>query len=123
MDAVLSEGARRVKPDGLLITDHDPQLSAWDCKGLAARHGFHKTGSQQWWGLKTEVRHCLGDGVTREFFLRSLEPLGFEVEVHAHNHQVGSDALEGIVGPAHWTYRLGNLLSGGTRTQPPPLCL
>lgn len=63
MAAVLREGARLVKPHGLLVTDHDPQLTAWDYKGLAklmwdARlwvyraigHGFHKTGSQQSWG-------------------------------------------------------------------------
>ncbi len=34
MKAVLQEGARLVKPNGLLITDHDPQLTAWDYKGL-----------------------------------------------------------------------------------------
>src|ERR1700712_1774451 len=33
MEAVLIEAARAVKPGGLLVTDHDPQLSAWDFKG------------------------------------------------------------------------------------------
>jgi SAM-dependent methyltransferase len=125
MDAVLREGARLVKPNGLLITDHDPQLTAWDYKGLAkllwdarlwvyraTRHGFHKTGSQQSWGLRTEVHHQPGDGVTKEFFQHTLEPLGFEVSVHPHNHQIGADALKGQVGPAQWKYRMGNVLSG-----------
>jgi len=125
MDAVLREGARLVKADGVLITDHDPQLTAWDYKGLArflwdarlwvyrmTRHGFHKSGSQQSWGLRTEVHHRPGDGVTKEFFERTLEPLGFEVAVYPHNHQVGADALRGDVGPAQWKYRMGNVLSG-----------
>lgn len=125
MHAVLREGARLVKPGGLLITDHDPQLTAWDYKGLAkfmwdarlwvyrvTRHGFHKTGSQQSWGLRTEIHHRPGDGVTREFFTSTLAPLGFDVRVHAHNHQIGADALRGQVGPAHWKYRMGNALSG-----------
>jgi ubiquinone/menaquinone biosynthesis C-methylase UbiE len=131
MEAVLREAARLVKPNGLLITDHDPQLTAWDYKGLAkllwnariwvyraTRHGFHKTGSQQSWGLKTEVHHCPGDGVTKEFFENTLAPLGFDVDVHPHNHQVGADALEGVVGPAQWKYRLGNLLSGRDPSAP-----
>jgi ubiquinone/menaquinone biosynthesis C-methylase UbiE len=125
MQAVLREAARLVKPNGLLITDHDPQLTAWDYKGVARllwnarlgiyrliRHGFHKTGNQQSWGLKTELHHRPGDGVTREFFTATLEPLGFEVAVHPHNHQVGAAALHGDVGPAQWKYRIGNLLSG-----------
>lgn len=125
MAAVLREGARLVKPGGLLITDHDPQLSAWDYKGLAkwmwdarlwvyraTRHGFHKTGSQQSWGLRTEVHHRPGDGVTPDFFRHTLEPLGFEVRVYPHNHQIGAQALTGNVGPAQWKYRMGNRLSG-----------
>ncbi|SOD28133.1 Methyltransferase domain-containing protein [Variovorax sp. YR752] len=125
MKAVLQEGARLVKPNGLLITDHDPQLTAWDYKGLArlmwdARlwvyratgHGFHKTDSQQLWGLRTEVHHRPGDGVTKELFESTLEPLGFEVRVHPHNHQIGAQALAGDVGPAQWKYRMGNVLSG-----------
>ena len=125
MEAVLREGARLVKPNGLLITDHDPQLTAWDYKGVAKllwnarlwiyrviRHGFHKSGNQQSWGLKTEVHHRPGDGVTREFFRSTLEPMGFKVDVYAHNHQIGAEAFSGNVGPAQWKYRLGNMLSG-----------
>lgn len=131
MAAVLREGARLVKPDGLLITDHDPQLSAWDFKGLArwlwnARlwvyrltgHSFHKSGSQQAWGLRTEIHHRPGDGVTPDFYTRTLAPLGFDVQVHAHNHQVGADALRGVVGPSQWKYRLGHLLSGRNPAAP-----
>ena len=37
MDRVLMECARLVKPGGVMVIDHDPQLSAWDYKllGLA----------------------------------------------------------------------------------------
>jgi SAM-dependent methyltransferase len=125
MAAVLREGARLVKPNGVLVTDHDPQRSAWDYKGLAklmwdarlwvyraTRHGFHKTGSQQSCGLATEVHHQPGDGVTQEFFRSTLEPLDFDVRVYAHNHQIGAEALSGVVGPAQLKYRIGNVLSG-----------
>jgi ubiquinone/menaquinone biosynthesis C-methylase UbiE len=33
MSAVLKEAARLVAPGGLLVTDHDPQQSAWNLKG------------------------------------------------------------------------------------------
>lgn len=125
MQAVLREGARLVKPGGLLVTDHDPQLAAWDYKGLArllwnARlwvyrvlgRGFHRSGSQQSWRLRSEVRHRPGDGVTKEFFESTLAPLGFEVRVHPHNHRIGARALDGEAGPVHWKYRMGNRLSG-----------
>jgi len=131
MKLVLQEAARLVKPGGLLITDHDPQLTAWDYKGLARvlwdlrlwvyramGHGFHKSGSQQSWGLRTEAHHRPGDGVTAEFFESTLVPLGFEVRVHPHNHQIGARALEGELGPAHWKYRMGNLLSGRNPAAP-----
>ena len=35
MELVLMEAARLLKPGGILVTDHDPQLSAWDYKGAA----------------------------------------------------------------------------------------
>lgn len=125
MEAVLVEAARLVKPGGVLITDHDPQRSAWDYKGVAkllwgarlwlyriTQHGFHKTGSQQYWGLKSEAHHKPGDGVSEALYRKVLEPLGFQVRIHAHNHQVGAAALSGDTGPAQWKYRMGNLLSG-----------
>ncbi|GAB2464525.1 hypothetical protein GCM10011375_35850 [Hymenobacter qilianensis] len=125
MSVVLQEAARLVKPGGLLITDHDPQLSAWDYKGLAkllwngrliiyklTGHGFHKTNSQQYWGLKCEIHHKPGHGVTKPFFVNTLEPLGFEVAVFRHNHEMGAEVLQGQPGKAELKYRMGNLLSG-----------
>ncbi|VTU21332.1 ubiquinone/menaquinone biosynthesis methyltransferase [Variovorax sp. PBL-H6] len=125
MRAVLREGARILKPGGALVTDHDPQLSAWDFKGLAkfmwdARlviyrligHGFHKTGFQQACGLRTEIHHRPGDGVTEALFRETLEPLGFDVQVYRHNHEIGAEALQGQWGRAEFKYRVGNFLSG-----------
>lgn len=125
MSAVIREAARIVKPGGLLITDHDPQRSAWDFKGPAkllwnARllvyrimgRGFHKNLTQQSWGLRTEIHHRPGHGVTEEFFHRELEPMGFSVSVHPHNHEIGAEALQGQWGKAEFKYRIGNLLSG-----------
>lgn len=125
MGAVLAEAARLVKPGGLLVTDHDPQLSAWDYKGVAkllwngrliiyklSGHGFHKTDSQQQWGLACELHHKPGHGVTRELFNNTLRPLGFEVKVYPHNHELGAEVLQGQKGKAETKYRLGNMLSG-----------
>ena len=84
----------------------------------AARYGFHKTVNQQSWGLRTEVHHRPGDDVTKEFFRSTLEPLGFDVGVYPHNHQIGAEALSGVVGAVKWKYRLGNMLSGRRASSP-----
>lgn len=125
MEAVLKESARLVKPGGLLVTDHDPQLSAWNYRGLAkllwnARlvwykikgHGFHKTKDQQYWGLACEIHHKPGHGVSKEFFKRHLDPLGFKVKLFPHNHNLGAEVLQGQIGKAEFKYRIGSLLSG-----------
>lgn len=125
MEAMLTEAARLVKPGGLLVTDHDPQLSAWDYKGVAkllwngrlilyklTGHGFHKTDSQQHWGLACEIHHKPGHGVTKELFQDTLQPLGFKVAVYPHNHELGAEVLHGQKGKAETKYRLGNILSG-----------
>lgn len=131
MEAVIREAARLVKPGGLLITDHDPQRTAWDFKGPAkllwdARllvyrimgRGFHKTLTQQSWGLRTEIHHRPGHGVSEALFREALEPLGFSVRVHPHNHEIGAEALQGDWGKAEWKYRVGNLLSGRNPSAP-----
>ncbi|PRY06751.1 methyltransferase family protein [Pontibacter ummariensis] len=125
MEAILKEAARLVKPGGIIVTDHDPQISAWDYKGLAkllwngrlliykiTGHGFHKTDSQQSWGLACEIHHKPGHGVSKEFFMNNLKPLGFEVNVFPHNHELGAEVLRGEKGKAEFKYRLGNILSG-----------
>ena len=122
---VLKEAARLVKPGGLIITDHDPQLSAWDYKGLAkilwkarlllyrfTRYSFHKSSSQQSRALASEIHHKPGHGVTKELFDEVLNPLGFNVKVYPHNHQLGEEIFTGKKGKAEFKYRLGNLLSG-----------
>lgn len=125
MSGVLSEAARILKPGGTIITDHDPQKSAWDYKGLAlllwksrtfiyrfTGHGFHKEKGQQYWALKTETHHKPGHGVSKELFENSLRPLDFEVQVYPHNHSEGTEIFNGNVGKAAFRYRLGNILSG-----------
>ncbi|TDN39608.1 class I SAM-dependent methyltransferase [Hymenobacter sp. UV11] len=125
MEAILAEAARLVKPGGLLVTDHDPQRSAWDYKGVAKLlwngrlilykligKGFHKTDSQQQWGLACEIHHKPGHGVTKDMFRQILQPLDFEVAVYPHNHDQGAAVLQGQRGKAELKYQVGNLLSG-----------
>jgi ubiquinone/menaquinone biosynthesis C-methylase UbiE len=125
MEAVLKEAARLVKPGGVLVTDHDPQKSAWNYKGLAkllwvARlyyykiigHGFHKTINQQTRALATEIHHKPGHGVTKDMFKKLLSPLGFAVNVYPHNHGLGAEVFTGKTGHAAFKYKIGNILSG-----------
>ncbi|WP_420148713.1 class I SAM-dependent methyltransferase [Spirosoma sp.] len=125
MEGVLKEAARLVKPGGVLVTDHDPQLSAWDYKGIAkvlweARltyyrligHGFHKSTTQQQAALDSEIHHKPGHGVTKKLFVDTLEPLGFQLNVYPHNHELGAEVLGGEKGKAEFKYRLANFLSG-----------
>jgi SAM-dependent methyltransferase len=127
MDKVLSEAARLVRPGGMLVVDHDPQLSAWNYKGLGLflytirlqviyrlllrRLNFPKEDRMN--ALATEVHHRPGHGVTRDLFHETLDAMGFMVKLYPHNNATGADVLKGNVGkPPHWRYRLGQLLSG-----------
>lgn len=125
MHSILKEAARLVKPGGMLITDHDPQRSAWNYRGIAKllwnarlvyyrhiKHSFHKSAEQQKWALACETHHKPGHGVTRDLFETILEPLGFTVNVYPHNHMLGKEVLEGKTGPVEFKYKLGNFLSG-----------
>ncbi|MEM9004680.1 MAG: hypothetical protein AAGE59_14305 [Cyanobacteria bacterium P01_F01_bin.86] len=119
-----------VRPGGLLVTDHDPQKSAWHFKNLGLflwrlrlpiyrliKRGGHAAAAEQTCALATELHHQVGDGVTPELFYQTLEPLGFKVTVFPHNHDLGADVLTGKCGrsPAN----IG-LLKGLTRTRPKP---
>jgi ubiquinone/menaquinone biosynthesis C-methylase UbiE len=126
MVKVLREAARLVRPGGLLVVDHDPQLQAWNYKGLGMlfykiRLPFYRfvlrnlyiDSKQRTHLLLTEIHHKPGDGVTSEFFYQNLEDLGFAVKLYPHNNNIGKEALQGNPGkPPHWRYRFGQRLSG-----------
>jgi ubiquinone/menaquinone biosynthesis C-methylase UbiE len=125
MPKVLQEAAKLVRPGGILITDHDPQKSAYQFKGLGSllwkirlpiykymKRGGHSTAEEQFWSLGTEVHHKEFDGVTSEMFDEILTPMGFAVKVYPHNHTVGAEALKGNYGRPFWKYRLAQRLSG-----------
>ena len=126
MVQVLKESARLVRPGGLIIIDHDPQLHAWNYQGLGLalykiRHliyqgclpHLHCAPEEREFALATEVHHQPGKGVTSELLTQTLEPLGFKTNLFPHNQAVGAEALQGIQGrPPHWRYRIGQLLSG-----------
>jgi ubiquinone/menaquinone biosynthesis C-methylase UbiE len=125
MAKVLQEAAKLVRPGGLLITDHDPQKSAYEFQGLGSllwelrlpiyklmKRGGHATTEEQAWCLATEVHHQANDGVTSEMFHQVLEPMGFAVNIYPHNHTVGAAALQGNYGQPFWKYRVAQQLSG-----------
>ncbi len=126
MARVLSEAARLVKPGGILLTDQDPQRSAWNFKGLGlllrqVRFPFYKLINSVHYLPRehrlarraTELHNRKpGDGLDMEFYAQVLEPLGFIVEVHPHNHDLGAEVLEGEYGKSSWRLRLSQWLSG-----------
>jgi SAM-dependent methyltransferase len=125
MYRVLAMGARLVKPGGLLITDHDPQLTAYDFRGPGLwlwnlrvplyrmlRRSGHADPIEQSSMLATEIHHNPGDGVVPERYLEILEPLGFDVRLCFHNNLGGAEVLDGQIGRANWKVRAAQLLSG-----------
>ena len=125
MAQVLAQAARLVRPGGILVTDHDPQRSAWDYKGMALflwqmrlpwyrliKRGGHASAEEQKWSLAGEVHHKPGDGMTPDLYYQTLEPLGFTVKLYPHNHTVGAEVLQGNYGRAAWKYRFEQRLSG-----------
>lgn len=125
MTQVLGEAARLVRPGGLLITDHDPQHTAWNWKGLGMllykirvpiyrliSRGKFMSQAEHDAMLATETHHKPGAGVTSELYYQTLEPLGFSVKVYPHNHTVGAEVLQGNYGRSQMKYRFSQWLSG-----------
>ncbi|ASC69849.1 Ubiquinone/menaquinone biosynthesis C-methyltransferase UbiE [Halomicronema hongdechloris C2206] len=126
MERVLIEAARLVKPGGKLVIDHDPQLQAWNYRGLGMamyriRHHLYARclkdldmdPHERTYALATEIHHHPGHGVTAEFFRGSLGQLGFQVNLYPHNQTLGAETLQGQRGSfPHWRYPLGQILSG-----------
>jgi SAM-dependent methyltransferase len=130
MAGVLAEAARLVKPGGLLITDQDPQLTAWRFRGLGCvlHHAKYShlfpmfrwlvgrplaTWDQPMAQFHPEIHNQWpGDGVDLAMYGRVLEPLGFEIKLFPHNHTVGAAVLAGEWGKAPWLMRLAQQLSG-----------
>jgi SAM-dependent methyltransferase len=130
MARVLAEAARLVKPGGLLITDQDPQVTAWQFRGLGflLHHAKYSplfpvfrwvvgrplaTWDQQIARFHTELHNQWpGDGVDLGLYDRVLTPLGFEFRLFPHNHTVGAAVLDGEWGRASRLIRWAQRLSG-----------
>jgi ubiquinone/menaquinone biosynthesis C-methylase UbiE len=130
MEKTLMEAARLVRPGGVLITDHDPQGTAWNNNLMAKfiwnarlpiyrliRRGGHASAREQRLSLATEAHHKIGDGVSSELFHQVLEPLGFTVNLFPHNI-AGSEVLRRDRGRASWKIRLAQRLCGVNPDQP-----
>lgn len=126
METCLVEAARLVRPGGLLVIDHDPQLEAWYWRGptrwfYGIRHhiyryilrDLHWEENERVHALATEVHHRPGHGLTSELLQDTLKPIGFEVNLYPHNQVAGAEVLKGVPGAyPHWRYPVGQILSG-----------
>lgn len=126
MGKILREAARLVRPGGMLFTDQDPQRSAWNFKGLGlflrdiryplywlTRSKYYIPPEKRNARWRTEVNNQRpGDGITPELYYQVLEPLGFEVNLYPHNHDLGAEVLAGNYGRLPWKFRLSQKLSG-----------
>jgi len=126
MPKVLLEAARLVNNGGVLVVDHDPQLSAWDYHGLGLtlwklrkpiyrwmkRGGHRAEGNEQQWAERTEVHHRPGDGIMEQMLREPLEAAGFDVTIYPHNGVVGSEIKAGERGRAAAKFRWAQRLSG-----------
>jgi SAM-dependent methyltransferase len=126
MTEVLAEAARLVKPGGLLVTDKDPQSTALTLKGLGLllreiRFIFYWLIRSRYY-IPVEVRQARqatethnrkpGDGITPDVYYRILKPLGFDVKLFPHNHDLGVEVFEGKIGRMSWKRRMVQRLSG-----------
>lgn len=126
MGRILSEAARIVRPGGILFTDQDPQVSAWNFKGLGLflrdirfplywlmQYKHYIPEDERISRSKTEIHNLRpGDGITCELYDQILEPLGFEVKLYPHNHDLGAEVLDGKISKSSWRMRLSQKLSG-----------
>lgn len=126
MAKVLAEAARLVKPGGLLVTDKDAQSGALNLRGFGLflreiRFFFYWSMRSKYY-LSEEYRNARqatethnqnpGDGITPEVYYQTLDPLGFEVKLFPHNHDLGIEVLAGQIGRMSWKRRLVQRLSG-----------
>lgn len=116
---VLREAARLVKPGGLLITDMDPQQTAWQRQGWGLwlnQQSWPRLmdwlrdqvppADQQVWQNATELHNRQpNQGLPATLFHETLSPLGFEIQVYPHNsdHQrgVGAELFQSQI-PNNW---------------------
>lgn len=131
MTQVLAEASRLVKPNGLLVTDHDPQQTAYCFNGVgrllwamrlplyrAFGRGGHTSLEEQRCSLMAEIHHKPGAGVSPNLFHQVLAPQGFEVKLFPHNHSLGSQVFKGELGQAKLKYRITQSLSGINPSSP-----
>jgi SAM-dependent methyltransferase len=126
MTKVLAEAARLVKPGGLLITDKDAQSTALNLSGLGLllreirffvywliRSKYYLSVEYRQARQATETHNLKpGDGITPEVYYQTLEPMGFDVQIFPHNHDLGVEVLAGKIGRMSWKRRLAQRLSG-----------
>jgi SAM-dependent methyltransferase len=128
---ILRQAARLVRPGGTIITDLDPQRSAWNLQGLGlllnqsrkltslipglrkALGHSHISWSQQLARFRTETHNQYpGQGLTTDLYHQILQPLGYQVTTYPHNHSIGAEILQGQRGTAPPLIRTAQTLSG-----------
>jgi SAM-dependent methyltransferase len=126
MAKVLAEAGRLVKPGGLLVTDKDSQSTALNLRGFGLflresrfvlywlLHSKYYIPREQRMARQATETHNRkpGDGIIPDLYYQVLNPLGFDVQLFPHNHDLGAEVLQGKIGRMPWKRRLAQRLSG-----------
>jgi SAM-dependent methyltransferase len=135
MAEVLAQAARLVRPGGLLVTDEDPLAQTGTHRGLALTIVKARARFPMYWlpgrsvhavstaegelRLNAEIHNSKpGDGVTSALYLETLLPLGFNVQLYPHYHNVGAELFQGQLGRLGIKDRLIRAVSTSDAPQP-----
>jgi SAM-dependent methyltransferase len=125
-DLVVANATIHHCDDMARVLDKDPQATALNLSGLGLflreirfflywimRSKYYLSVAYRRARQATETHNRQpGDGIVPQVYYETLVPLGFDVRVFPHNHDLGVEVFTGQIGRMSWKRRLAQRLSG-----------